>query len=245
MFPQLYTAASAMVTGEQTLDLVTGNLANIRTPGFRPDRPVFATYLSALTASNVPGGFPAAPRGVVLVSSWRSDDPGPLRQSGNPLDLALAGPGWFRVSTPNGERLTRAGNFTRANDGRLVTVQGYDVLDDNGHPIQLPEGRIGFGTDGTVTVDDNVVARLGLAQGRAQDMVREGQTLWKPPAKPAPLDMKDTQVQQGFLEESAVDTTSELVTLIQAQRMYEMQNKILDMTANTLARKAIELGEPR
>jgi flagellar basal-body rod protein FlgF len=245
MFPQLYTAASGMVAGEQTLDLVTGNLANVRTPGYRADRPLFSSYMSAATEANVAGGRPAAPRGVMLTSSWRPEEQGPLRESGNPLDLALAGPGWFRLGTPNGERLTRAGTFSRSNDGRLVTAQGLDVLDTNGQPLRLPDGTVTVTNDGTVSIDGAPVGQLGLAQSESAALTREGETLWKTQAPIVPLDMKNTQVHQGFVEESAVNATSELVSMIQAQRMYEMQQKLVDVTANTLARKAIELGDPR
>lgn len=246
MFPQLYTAASGMVAGEQTLDLVTGNLANVRTPGYRPDRPLFSTYLSAVTAAHVPGGRPAAPREVTMASAWRSDEMGPLHETAAPFDVAINGPGWFRIDTPHGERLTRAGNFTRGNDGRLVTQQGFAVLDETGKPITLPDGvNVTITTDGSVSVDGNPVARIGLAQAKAQDLTREGETLWLAKGPVTPVAAQDTDLRQGFMEESAVNATAELVNMIQAQRMYEMQQKILDVTANTLARKAIELGDPR
>ncbi len=243
MFPQLYTAASGMVAGEQTLEIVSGNLANVRTPGYRADRPMFAEYLSQVAAARVPGGRPVAPNGVLLASSWRPEEQGPLRQTGNDLDLALNGPGWFRIGTKNGERLTRAGLFTRGADGRLTTEQGYDVLDTSGNPIKLPEGRLVVTPDGSVTVDDAVVAQLGLAEAPAQALLREGETLWAPQGPVKPLIGGTTRIAQGYLEESGVNATSELVNLITAQRHYEMQQKLLDLTANTLARRAIELAD--
>ena len=85
----------------------------------------------------------------------------------------------------------------------------------------------------------------GVAKAQSGELVREGETLWKPSAAPAPLDPAEVQIQQGYLEESAVNATVELVALIQAQRMYEMQQHLLDVTANTVARRAIELGDPR
>jgi flagellar basal body rod protein FlgG len=245
MFPQLYTAASGLVAGEQTLELVTGNLANSRTPGYRPDRPLFASYLSEAAQRAVPGGRPAAPNGVLLASSWRGEEIGPLRETGNALDLALRSEGWFRVETPNGERLTRAGSFSRGRDGRLTTGHGYAVLDDKGKPIALPEGRLVVTPDGTLTVDEAVAGRLGIAQAKAAALTREGELLWMSGAPVQPLDAAAVDVRQGYIEESAVNATSELVNLIQAQRMYEMQQRLLDVTANTLARKAIEIGEPR
>lgn len=245
MFPQLYTAASGMMAGAQTLELVSGNLANVHTPGYRADRPMFAEYLSRVAAARVPGGKPVAPNGVLLFSSWRPDEQGPLHQTGNDLDMALQGPGWFRIGTRNGERLTRAGLFTRGVDGRLTTEQGHDVLDASGKPIQLPEGRLVVTSDGSVTVGGANVAQLGLAEAPAQALLREGETLWAPQGPVKPLTGGATSIRQGYVEESGVNATGELVSLITAQRLYEMQQKLLDLTANTLARRAIELGEPR
>lgn len=247
MFPQLYTAASGIVAGEQTLDLVTSNLANARTPAFRPDRPVFATYLSeAAAAASSPSGRADAPREVMLAAAWRGEEQGPITETGGPFDLALQGPGWFRVATPNGERLTRAGAFSRAADGRLVTQHGHSVLDTNGRPIVLPEGRIAVAPDGSVTVGEAPAGRIGLAQAVAATLKREGEMLWIPAdGAVVPLAGDGTAIRQGYLEQSGVNATSELVSMIEAQRLYEMHQKLVDVTANTLARKAIELGEVR
>lgn len=245
MFPQLYTAASGIVAGEQTLDLVAGNLANVRTPGYRPDRPLFEGYLSEAARAAFPGGEPAIPREVALVSAWRSEESGPLRETGNPFDIAIEGEGWFRVRTPQGERLTRAGSFQRGPDAQLVTGHGYPVLDAAGRPITLPDGRILVAPDGSVTVDEVNVGRLGLARAKAGALTREGELLWRFDGELQRLDPAQVKVRQGVIEESGVNATGELVTLIDAQRMYEMQQKVLDVTANTLARKAIELGDVR
>lgn len=245
MFPQLYTAASGMVAGERTLELVSNNLANADTPGFKADRALFESYLSDAARRDVPGGNPAAPRGVTVASSWRPEEQGSLRETQNALDLALSGPGWFRVETPQGERLTRDGSFTRGADGKLSTTNGLHVLDANGKPIALPDGQISVAPDGTVTVDEAAVGRLGIASATAQSLVREGETLWRADAPLPAQDMKQTQVRQGYVEQSSVNVVGELASLIQVQRNYEMHQKLLDVTANTVAKKAIELGEPR
>ena len=137
MFPQLYTAASGMVAGERTLELVSNNLANADTPGFKADRALFETYLSDAARRDVPGGNPAAPRGVTVASSWRPEEQGSLRETQSPLDLALTGPCWFRVETPQWERLTRDA--------------GGHVLETNETPatsnarIKIPNACLGLG----------------------------------------------------------------------------------------------------
>ncbi|RMG47385.1 MAG: flagellar hook basal-body protein [Acidobacteria bacterium] len=245
MFPQLYTAASGLIAGERALELVTNNLANVRTRGYRPDRPVFSSYLPPGSAPRAAGPAGPVPRGVALAGSYRPDLPGPIRPTGAPLDLAIQGKGWFRVATPRGLRLTRDGSFQRDAEGRLVTAAGDPVLDDRGRPIRLPAGRVEIATDGTVRAGDNVIARIGLADAEGRELEREGGSLWRPAGTPPVLAAGETHLLQGHLEESGVNATEELVRMIEAQRMFEMQQRMVHLTANELARRALEIGNPR
>ncbi|UCF66047.1 MAG: flagellar hook basal-body protein [Acidobacteriota bacterium] len=254
MFPQLYTATSGLVAGERALELVANNLANARTPGFRPDRPIFSSYLEAIAQPN-PQADPEAPSGsllrplqaygVTLSGTWQPDVAGPIRETGSPLDLAIQGRGWFRIGTARGERLTRAGSFTRAADGRIVTPAGDELLDAQGSAIVIPEGRLDVAADGTMTVDGAQVAQLGLAEATGRTLIREGDTLWKPSGPLELLEDGASRVLQGHIEESGVSATRELVTLVAAQRLFEMQQRIVHMTANVLAPKALDLANAR
>lgn len=242
MFPQLYTGASGMIAAEKNLEVVTHNLANAKTPAYTPERPLFSSYLDQRLADVAPAGARPAARSVALAGNWRPDRPGPMRATGNPLDLALEGPGWFRVMTPGGERLTRAGSLTRDAEGALATMHGMRLLDDRGKPITLPEGRLDIGPDGTLTVDDEVVARLGIASAPMSTLARDGDTLWRPLGPVRSLERDSIRVVQGFIEDSAVQPTTELVSMVAAQRMFEMQQRVVQSTANTVARKALELA---
>lgn len=242
MFPQLYTGASGMVASQKNLDLVANNLANVNTPAYTPQRALFEAYLDSRVAraGALTGGSQA--ESVGLRGSWSPDRPGPMRSTGNPMDLAIEGPGWLRVLSGQGERLTRAGSMTRSRDGLLTTLAGLPVLDDQGRKIFLPEGELSVAADGTLTVGDSVVARLGLADALMADLSREGESLWKPRGKVSSLDPAKANLRQGFLEGSGVSPTSELVSMVEAQRLFEMQQKVVNVTANTVARRALELA---
>ncbi len=251
MLPQLYTGASGMVASARTLDVVANNLANTRTPGYTPDRALFSSYLNEELAAQTREGARAFAQ-VRMAGNWRSDAPGPLRSTGNPLDLAIQGEGFFRVQTPQGERLTRAGAMQRLPDGTLATADGHPLLDENGRPIVLPEGQVAVASDGTVTVSliedgrltggQDIVARIGLTKASVNEMLREGASLWKPNASAAPIPAEQTEITQGFIEQSGVQATQELVNMIQAQRLFEMQQRVVNVTANTVLKRALDLA---
>lgn len=242
MFPQLYTGASGMIASEKNLDLVTHNLANLNTPAYVPERPLFATYLDNQLRQGASDGAPPAPPQVALDASWRPTDHGPLRPTENPFDLALRGPGFFRVQSDSGELLTRAGSLSRSADGLLTTTGGLPLLDERGRQITLPEGPMAIAADGTVSVAGEQVARLGLAGAPLAQLERVGDALWKTQGQVAALDPEQAQVVQGFIEDSGVEPTTELVSMIEAQRMFEMQQRVVNLTVNTLAKHALELA---
>jgi flagellar basal body rod protein FlgG len=241
MFPQLYTAASGLIAGERQIETSANNLANASTPAYQSERPLFESYLSEAVKRAWPGAQPTAPNSVFVTHSWRSTEAGPLHQTGNPLDLALESPGYFRVQTPNGERLTRAGNFTRNAEGGLMTTEGFAVLDDSGQPIQLPEGAFTVNQDGTFSGG----GRLGIVNALQPQLTRDGESLWDAGGNATPVDPTLVSVRQGNLEGSNVDAVRELTGMVAAQRLFELQQRMVDLTGNQLARRALELGESK
>lgn len=241
MFPQLYTAASGLIAGERQVETSANNLANASTPAYQSERPLFESYLGEAVKRAWPGAKPAAPHSVSVTNSWRSTEAGPLHQTGNPLDLALESPGYFRVQTPDGERLTRSGNFTRHAEGRLTTTEGFAVLDDGGQPIRLPEGTFTVNQDGTFSGG----GRLGIVTAPQQQLTRAGESLWDAGGRATPVDPAEVSVRQGHLEGSNVDAVRELTGMVAAQRLFELQQRMVDLTGNQLARRALELGESK
>ncbi|GAB4368099.1 MAG: flagellar basal-body rod protein FlgF [Acidobacteriota bacterium] len=246
MYPHLYTAASGLISSRRELEIVADNLANVRTPGFRPARAIFAVRGGQPAPAAGPPPMTTVPIGVRLADVWHPVRTPPLRATGNPFDMAIDGRGWFQVRTPSGIRLTRAGNFTRGEGNRLVTPDGHPVLDRAGRPITLPDGTLEVAADGTLSVDGQPAGQLAVVDIPEAALVREGGTLWRSTAgTPRPIDPAGVRIRPGHLEESGVEATEELVAMIEAQRLFEMNQRLIDVTANTVARRALELAGVR
>jgi flagellar basal-body rod protein FlgG len=158
---------------------------------------------------------------------------GSLQVTGNPLDVALVGEGFMKVRTPKGDFLTRNGSFQLASDGRLITEQGFEVL-GGGSPITLPrDNKLQIDANGAIRADGNVVGTLDLVDVSDPKAIEKvGKNLYQirknsrateqPPAK--------LQVQQGYLEKANVEIVGELVNMMEAQRAFEIYQKIMSTT---------------
>ena len=205
------------------LQAVANNIANISTTGFRREGVVFAEELQALDTEG--GGVSMASARVRF-----TDGAGGNRsQTGGALDLAIDGPGFFMVETPNGERLTRAGSFSSNGDGDLVTMTGHRILDSGGAPIFIPPdvGTVGIAKDGTVSANGRLIAQIGVFEVEdPQLLTREDGVLFLSDADPLPAE--SSFVLQGFLEGSNVNAVAEMARLIEVQRAYELGQKLMD-----------------
>lgn len=205
------------------LQAVANNIANISTTGFRREGVVFAESVQAL---EVEGGSVSMATARVR---FTDDISGSMTQTGGTFDLAIDGPGFFMVETPQGERLTRAGNFTPNADGDLVTFTGYRVLDSGGSPIFIPPdaGEIGIAEDGTMSVNGRPIAQIGIYNvDDPQSLTREDGVMFKADGNALPAE--NPRVKQGFIEGSNVDAVTEMARLIEVQRAYELGQNLLD-----------------
>ena len=227
----LYAAASGAVAALERLDAVAQNLANVNTAGYKASHPVFRVRGDGDGSPEALAISPARQRGVSQVieaSIDRDFSPGTTRQSGNPLDVAIEGPGFFTVATPRGERYTRQGAFSRDPQGFLVTQHGERVQGDQGD-IRL-DGDPLIGDDGTISVDGAVVGKLKLAGfGERPALVPEGNSLFAaaPGAVAQPVKESDVRVQQGAIEASNVDAVGSLMELIEVSRGFETYMKTI------------------
>lgn len=170
---------------------------------------------------------------------------GSFETTGNQFDLAISGEGYFMVDTPQGQRYTRAGNFYRSATGRLVNVNGYNVLDNRGRPINIPDEAttIIVGPTGNITTDGNFVARLGLFQfeGGNRAVLKQGDNLYRPNGNPRRINGTG-EIQQGVLERSNTNIVSEMVNLIANYRAYEANSRAV-VTQDTMLEKSVnEVG---
>ncbi len=209
----LSSAANALRYWERKQEVVANNLANVSTDGFKAQR-VFARLLD--------GFSPAADSGSDMST-------GTLRQTGGPMDTAIEGPGFFVVSTPNGERYIRGGSLHLDDKHHLVDADGRPVLGEktNG-PLTLADGPVEIDRTGEVKQNGQVVDRLRMESApKDAELQREGQSLWVPPATRQPLAASARNVKQGFLEESNVNSMSALVDMVAVQRSYASVQKAI------------------
>jgi flagellar basal-body rod protein FlgG len=239
------TAASAMEAQGERLAVLANNLANVSTTGFKADHLEFYQSLSSPRAAGSLSPGPAAPSPAPVLARTRTDfSAGPLRETGNALDLALEGPGFFVIQTPGGLRLTRAGAFVRATDGTLATPDGAPVLGDGRQPLTLAGGgRVQVSSDGQVSVDGAAVGRLLVVDPRGTDrLAKAGASRFAPPPDmdlaPAPT----AQVRQGALEQSNVNPVLTLVEMMTALRVYESAQRAARSSDETLARAINDVG---
>lgn len=205
------------------MEIIAHNMANAATTGFRQQGIVFSEYIEAV------GQGDSLSMAAARVKST-SMSQGILTQTGNPLDLAIEGNGFFQLETQNGIRLTRAGAFNVNSVGDIVTAEGHRVLDIGGASINVPPGEadVTVAADGTVSLGDQLLGQLGVVEPEAgADLKREAGVLFQTDAALIPA--ANGLVLQGHLEGSNVDAISQLTRLIEVQRAYEMGQKLLDM----------------
>lgn len=220
------------------LQAVANNIANISTTGFRREGIVFAESVQAL---EVEGGSVSMATARVRFTDGIS---GNMTQTRGALDMAIDGPGFFMVETPQGERLTRAGSFSSNAEGDLVTMNGYRVLDSGGAPIFIPPdaGEIGIAEDGTISANGNLISQIGVFEvADAQTLVREDGVMFRNDGES--LVAENSRVKQGFLEGSNVEAVSEMARLIEVQRAYEMGQKLLDKEDERIRASIRTLGK--
>lgn len=254
----IYTALSGALAQQHTLDVVANNVANVNTAGFRGDRAVFGELLAgAQREQAIDPRQPAPPRTdkFVKVDANALDvSGGVLRQSGNPLDLAIQGDGYFVVRDGQGDRLTRAGNFMLRENGELATMEGQAVLGTDNEPIRLPlgardiqinaEGIIRVTVaDGTMRSDPVEVAKLQLRTvADPTKLTREGTTLYKLADGAASSEAKRAEVLQGHLEGSNVNAVSALNELITVSRSFDALHRVIESFQQIDQRAARDIG---
>jgi flagellar basal-body rod protein FlgF len=223
----LYIAASGMVAEQMRQDQIANDLANASTAGYKADRVTqraFADLLLSNTATGQPVG--GLTTGVTADRMVTDVTPQPLRDTGEPLDLAIAGDGWFGVRTAQGTRYTRNGQFTAAADGTLTDQLGNPVLGRNGQPVRI-------GADGRVNAADVGVFAL-------QDPAKQGDNLYAGTAG----GQAPGSVRSGALEGSGVDPARTMVDMIASFRAFEAGQKAIQTIDESLRKTATQVASP-
>ena len=254
-----------MITETKRTDTIANNLANANTSGYKRDVAVNSEFEpmlirrindSKLDKSDVTSfkgfrlGNEAPAVGTLGLGSYISEiavdqAQGAFETTGNPLDLAISGNGYFAVRTPQGVRYTRDGNFYRSAQGILQTVQGNPVLGANGQTITIPGNarHITIGSKGQVLADSRAIGQLQFVEfdGDRRALLKQGGNLFYPQqgAQPRPA---TGDIEQGILERANTNIVSEMVALINNFRVYEAGSKAVT-TQDTMIDKSVnEVG---
>jgi flagellar basal-body rod protein FlgF len=225
----LLVGLARQATLERHLAVISNNLANVNTNGYKADQMQFEEYLNSNAHED---NFKGADRRVSYVQdrgTFRNLTEGALQQTNNPLDVAIDGGGFIAVQTPGGERYTRDGNFQLNNLGQLVTAEGNPVLGNAGPIVFQPTDHdITIAPDGTITVlegtarNDSIRGKLRVVSfADAQSLLKQGDDLFSAGdggAAPA-QDIKST-VRQGYVEKSNVNSVLEMSRMIEVNRTY-------------------------
>ncbi len=235
-----YAAATGLVARSQALDLAATNLANVQTTGFRAEKDYFSSVLLGPDAADSQLGRTVNNYGL-LGGDQLNLVQGPINQTGNPLDLAIQGQGFFQVQTPNGLRYTRDGSFHRTPAGRLVDGSGDPVMSSTGQFIPVPPGEVSIGADGSLSVAGGVVATIGVFTFPNSDQLTpEGTNLYSAPQGVKPALSKNSTIHQGALEGANQSVIQGTLNLILAQREAEMMQKALTIFYTDFNKTATE-----
>jgi flagellar basal-body rod protein FlgF len=228
-----YTTLSRQTGLMREMEVVANNIANSATTGYRQEGLIFSEYVRSSP-------------GQASVSMSRANirntsmEQGALTQTNGTFDFAIEGDAYFKIETPQGDRLTRSGAFSPNADGDLVTADGLRVLDSGGSPVFVPSdvASISVAADGTLSADGQTLGQIGLFRPtEAQTLVREDGVMFRVEG-----DIEETnqaQILQGFLEGSNVNAISQVARMIEIQRAYEMGQSFLE-TEDQRIRNAIK-----
>ena len=238
---------SRQVALSRELDVVANNIANINTNGYKADGSLFEEYLSSSARSDTGGRISyVRDRGV-----WHDMGAGPIEHTGNPLDLAIDGDGFFAVQTPRGERYTRNGALHLNATGQLVTSEGDPVLGTGGPITFQPNDRqIQISADGTISVRDGA-SKVDTARGqlrlvtfaKPQQLRKDGGSTFKPGAGDAPQQTTVARIEQGAVEKSNVRGVVEMSRMIEITRAYTQVATLLQQQGDLSQQSIDKLAE--
>jgi flagellar basal-body rod protein FlgG len=232
-----------MVANFSRAQIISNNLANLATVGYKEDVNTFRSFKSLLLNRLSADGQSQVGQlgtGTEISPTVLKLDQGSLRATGNPLDLAVEGPGFFAIQTPNGVSYTRTGHLYRDLSGDLVTADGARVLGQNG-TVVLPVGEPQFYPDGRIFVNGVQVDQLQLVEfTNPNTLKKQGTNRYL--ATEDPIAPTTTAVRNGFVEESNVDPTKAMVDLMMVQRAYDASQMLTQLSDDTVRSAVSEVG---
>lgn len=247
----LLIGLSRQMTLERQIDVISNNVANVNTNGFKADKSLFQEYLMPVAHAD---NFIGRDRVLSYVqdrATWRDMGQGSTENTGNPLDVAIDGNAFLAVQTPAGERYTRNGSLQINAQGQLTTVDGNLVLGANGPIVFQQQDRdIVISPEGTITVREGLNTLQDAVRGKVrmvnfaqpQQLTKEGSNLYSAPNGTVAQTDTTSKLRQGFIEKSNVNTVAEMSRMIEVTRTYQQISATLqqqgDLRKNALDKLA-------
>jgi len=225
MISGIYNLIDGSITQQLRFETIANNMANSNTNGFKKD---IISFYEALDMQSI---------------SETDFSQGPVRYTGNDLDVALGSKGFFKIQTPNGLRYTRDGAFSINVEGILVTGSGDTVLGQNG-PITIENGEVYIGRDGQVVVNNESVDKLLVVDfDDTQLLKKEGRSYYSYQGENSGISTAtDTEIQHKYLESSNVNPTQEVIKMIETYRAFESVEKAIQSIDELTAEMVSDVG---
>ena len=251
MIQGMYAAANGMMAVEDRQAVIANNIANATTPGFKRQLAVQKGYyetffgkpqnVARLNLEIAPGG------GLKTIETFTNFENGTVTFTGNPLDLALIGPGFIKVETPDGVQFTRSGRFSVSEAGELITAHGFPVLDIEDLPIDVSGGLVKIDGSGIVTVKEEERAQINIVEFEdPHALSRAGYTMYRATDEvvEAAIPAENTTVAAGSIEGSNVQLPAEMANMMMALRAYAANQRVIAAIDETVSRLINQVGAP-
>ncbi len=224
-----YIALSRQMALWKQMNVVSNNVANMNTTGYKQEDTLFSTYIAQTMNATGMGKEPVY--FTQDFATYNNFSEGPLVETGNSLDVALQGDGFFVIDTGSGVSYTRKGNFTLDSNGMIVTPDGYPVLSQNNAPLFIAptETEIMITEDGSVSTENGIIGRLQVVKfADNQKLLKKAGTMFDNVDGNAVMAADNVRVVHGSLEKSNVNSVEEMTKLIQLQRSYDFVQQMID-----------------
>jgi flagellar basal-body rod protein FlgF len=234
----MYVGLSRQMLLQRELDVIANNVANVDTAGFKVESLMVQT-----DPERLPSGGVAPPIVNFALDGGVARDfsQGGLKQTGSPLDVAIQGEGFFRVSTPAGERYSRDGRLSMDSQGRLVNQSGHPIQGDSGDiTVDPAKGLVKIAADGTISQGTAIVGKLQVVNfASLAGLSKDGDGLYRNDSNLQPQATTAAQLRQGMVEGSNVDAIGQITRLIEVQRAYEATSQMVVQT-NDLSKSTVD-----
>ena len=242
MIKGIYSAASGMIPRMLKQESIANNLANVNTPGYKRE----SVFLRQLSGAQIRASQTESEWQTPMVDKIYTDfSEGSLEYTGEPLNFAIDGSGFFAVETPQGEAFTRSGDFHLDPNGVLVTSDGLPVLSSAGQ-IAPGQGELSISVDGTIRIDGDEFGKLRLVDfEKPYQLEKMAAGIYRPLPDANQTDLEFTYVRQGYLEKSNVDIVREMVDMIDSYRNYESDQKAIQILDSTVDKAVNQVGRVR